>query len=275
MWIVGDTSLASTTITTATSVTLSGVTLVVTLPGGTTLSPNPTVTVTPTQANLTHTLTAAVPATTGGKYGLQWTVTTSNGQTLVVNQVAYASYTDVAGLIRRRLNETMQTLEDTDIDPEYEFTSRTLFDRFVPLQTLGTYSSLTGLDQERFDQGAGLLTAARLYQYRAKAVATGNVSQVKMGQNAFVFEPSKHTGKTLQDEWKAEALLAIGRVSVVQAQFQSAATSFKPFMVSGPTRYVKSQGEIETIMGGIIRLLTDDWYLTDAYINGDIGLWLG
>ncbi len=275
MWLVGETNQVTITATFNDSVTLSSPTLSVVKPDGTILSPAPTVTVIPTQTALSHTLSAVVPAALAGKYSMMWGYTTSNGQALASTSTAYASFTDVPGLIRRRLNESTQTLQDGDIDPEFEFTVRTLFDRFVPLQMLGTYLNLTGLDQERFDQAAGLLTACRFYEYRAKAVATGTVSQVKMGQNAFVFAPPKHTGKTLQDEWKAEALLALGRVSVVQTQFVAAASSFKPFRVSGPTRYVKTQGEIETLLGGVIRLLTDDWYLTDDYINGDIGYWLG
>ncbi len=273
MWIAGEIITVSRTDTASAAVSVSAPQLTAARPDGTVQQLS--VAVTGSQPGTQHTLSALLPVTMAGKWHLLWSYNTSDGQTLLETETHFAGYTDMGALVRRRLNESTATLADTDLDPELEFTVRTLIDRFTALQQAGGYGGLTGQDQERFDQAAGLLTAVRMYQYRTKPVPTAQVQQVKMGQNAFVFGAAKQTTGELTSAWKQEALLALGRVSLVQQQFAAAAASFKPFQASGPTRYQKSQGGIETLMGGVIRLLTDDWYLTDAYINGDIGLWLG
>ena len=278
MWISGEVQTVQRLEIHAASVAITSSSLAIAQPDGTMLNPSPAVTSAPAGMALQHTLQALVPVTQVGRYQLTWQYATSDGQSFSQPETHFASYVDIAGLIRRRLLESTTTLAEADIDAEVDFTVRTLVDRFVAIQKLGGYAGLSGLDCERFDEAVGLLTAVRMRAYRPKQAPVEEISQVKLGQSAFVYAPppvgSGKTPRSLAAQWLSEAAAALGRVSAVQAQYAAAASAFQPFRVSGPTRYVKSVGEIETVMGSVIRLLTDDWFLTADYIQGDAGLWV-
>ncbi len=271
-WIAGDNQLVSPTETHIAAVAPMAQMLTVSLPNGGLLAPAPVVTVSPATASLSHTFTAIVASGVVGEYRLAWRLSFSDGEVLERNENRVCTYTDVGALVRRRLQETTTTLADADLDPEVWAVIRMLQDRFTALQLMGGYASLMGLDQERFDWAAGLITALRLRPSRAKTLPVGEVSQIKLGQSSFVYADGS-SGVPLEQQWLQEAVITLGRVSVIQAQFQAAATAFQPFRVSGPTRYAVQQGSVETLLGGVIRLLTDHWFLdaTGENTNGDAG----
>lgn len=256
LFIVNDTSLLTRQETHAHRESVSSVTAAVILPDGTTLSPAPAVTSQIGGPDIAHLFTFVLHPTQAGPYRVTWTLSLSDGQTLDRVETHFACWTDVGALVRRRMQETPATLTDADLAPEVAFTVRTLVDRFVPLRLAGGYSGLTGLDQDRFDTAAALLTAVGLRPSRPKQTPVGEVGSVTLEQQEFRFSTGP-PGPSLESQWREEALLALGRVTVIQAAYASAAASFQPFTVSGPTRFARTQGEIETLLGGVIRLLTD------------------
>lgn len=271
-WIIGDVQEVIRTETHAQVVSPTTLQLVVTRPDGALISPMPLVTVLPTGSALAHNFTATIPATITGVYLLAWHLAFSDGEVLDRNEVRVCTYSDIGGLVRRRLQESTSTLVDGDLDPEVWAVIRTLQDRFTALQIAGGYDSLVGLDQERFDWAVGLVTALRLRPTRAKVVPVGELAQIKLGQSSFVYSDGR-AGTPLEQQWLQEAVISLGRVSVIQSQFQAAASSFQPFRISGPTRFAVQQGSVETLLGGVIRLLTDHWFLdaTGENSNGDAG----
>jgi hypothetical protein len=245
------------------AVTIASASLTVTRPDGTLLSPSPTVRWSPATSGAEHVFIASLTPSQGGAYRTIWGYSQSDGQTFDRPVEYFASWTDVGGLIRRRLRETRESLPDREIEQEIAFMTRTLVDRFVLLQNAGGYSGLVSLDQERFDQGMGLLVAAKLRRTRRKQTPVGELAEVKLSQGSeFRFGTPGVATKTLEQEWIDEAMLALGRVTVIEQSYGSLASSFLPFQVSGPTRNSKSQGNTETLLSGVIRLLTDCWALT-------------
>jgi hypothetical protein len=215
---------------------------------------------TPTVAATSVTFSTQVTASLPGEYALVWQIHLGDGQVLNRYQRLFAAYTNVGDLIRRRLNETSLVLPEADLDAEVSFTVTSLVDRFVPLQMAGGYGGLAGLDQDRFDRAVGLFTALRLRACRAKSVPIGEIDRVQLGQNGFQFANGQaEEQKPLEQQWLEEALIALGHVGPIHTLYQSAAASYKPFVVSGPTRNAQSQGALETLASGVIRLLTDSW----------------
>ncbi len=271
-WITGDVQVVTRTETHAQAISATTQQLTVTVPNGSILSPAPVVTVSPTGSALAHTFIVSIAAAFTGVYRLSWHLAFSDGEVLDRNEVRVCTYTDIGGLVRRRLQESTASLMDVDLDPEVWAVIRTLQDRFTALQIAGGYNSLVGLDQERFDWAVGLVTALRLRPTRAKAIPVGELAQIKLGQSSFVYSDGR-VGIPLEQQWLQEAVISLGRVTVIQNQFQAAATSFQPFRISGPTRFATQQGSVETLLGGVIRLLTDRWFLdaTGENTNGDAG----
>jgi hypothetical protein len=195
----------------------------------------------------------------GGSHRVTWAFTVG-GLTIERVELYFVAWTDVWATVRRRLREVSITLPDTDIDAEMTVTVRQLVDRFVLLQQQGGYEGLLGLDQERFDTAAAYLTALSMRFYRMKTVPIGEVAEVKLNQNMFSFSGRNvPVQNSLEDIWLKEALLSLGRVTAVQQMYASAASSFKPFLVSGPTRTKIANGHYQTLLSGIIELLSDHW----------------
>jgi hypothetical protein len=244
-------------------VTISSATLAVTKPDGTVLSPAPAVTFAPSGAAASHAFKAPLTPGQGGAYRLVWSYTRGDGQVFNRVENRFASWTDIGALIRRRLRETPATMPDSDFEAEVAILVRTLVDRFLLLQQAGGYNGLAGLDQDRFDQGVALLTAAKLRMTRRKATPVGDLAEVKLTQGSeYRFTTPSMPGPRLESEWVAEALLSLGRVTLIQQIYAASAASFQPFAVSGPTRNSRQAGNTETLLSGVIRLITDDWALT-------------
>ncbi|CCW36210.1 hypothetical protein CTKA_01688 [Chthonomonas calidirosea] len=259
MLLVGDTQTISHSETFSVAAMVAGASASLVRPDGT-LQNDLSVSWTPTGAGTSFIFSTQVAAPLPGEYRLTWTIHLGDGQVLNRSEGHFATYTDVGALIRRRLNETVLSLPEADLDAEVTYTVRSLVDRFVPLQMAGGYGGLIGLDQVRFDRAMGLLTALRLRASRAKSVPIGEIGRVQLGQNGFQFANAQGNGlKPLEQQWLEEALIALGHVSPIHALYQSAAASYKPFVVSGPTRNAQCQGALETLASGVIRLLTDAW----------------
>jgi len=207
----------------------------------------------------------------GGPHVVNWSFSV-NGLNIGRTEEYFVGWTDIPSVVRRRLRETSTSLPDVDIDAEVAVTVQQLIDRFVELQRVGGYQSLAGLDQERFDTCAAYLTAISMRFYRMKMVPIGELSTVKLNQNSFSFTPGQEKGEvSIEAKWLQEALLSLGRVTLVQQAYAAAANSFKPFVVSGPTRYKEQTGHIETLMSGVLRLLSDRWDDTPGFYYGDEG----
>jgi hypothetical protein len=213
----------------------------------------------PDGAALTQELRTVWQPVMAGPHEVVWTFR-ALGTELRRVETYFVSWTDVASVIRRRLRETSTTLSDVDIDAEVAVTVQQLVDRFVLLQQDGGYAGLAGLDQERFDTAAAYLTALSLRYYRMKAVPLGEISSVRLNEHTFQFTSGQQKGeRPIEQQWLDEALVSLGRVSRVQQEYAASAASFKPFLVSGPTRHKLNTGHYETLMSSVLRLITDRW----------------
>jgi len=264
--IVGETRTLQHQEAAASAFTVTSPTLVVTKPDGTNESPI-TPTVSPGGATTPQTLIASYTPASAGKYVMTWGLTVG-AQVLKRPEIYFASWTDAAALIRRRTQKSVTDLPDATIDPELWYTVRTLIDRFPTLQTAGGYATLAGADQDRFDEAAGLLTAARLRAFLPKTVLTGDVQEIEIqNQTRERYQPVAPS-VPLEKQWIEEAILALGRVTLIQQAYAAAAGNFSPFVVSGPTRTSLGLGNIETLVASDVRLLTDQWAISsDDGIN--------
>lgn len=273
LWTAGDTWKASWTEIHSAPEIVSSALLTVTNPSGSPAAPS--VTITPGGAAGTHNLSALITPIAAGGYSLAWSISLADGQTIQRKERGFAGWTDLGAFIRRRLRETPQSLLDSDLAAEMDLTTLTLVDRFTSLIQAGGYSAFTGMDQMRFDRAAGLLTAIRLRAMRPKPVPLGEPGSVKLDQNQFVYGPmppndatgengsqtiAAGIGKPIERQWLEEALASLSKITVIAQNYSVRGTALKPFLVSGPTRFQLSRTNItETLLSGVIRLLTDDW----------------
>lgn len=238
---------------------VSGASVNILQPDGTLYSGALSVQTFSSSAALTQELRAVWTPAMGGMHRVEWTFQVS-GVTITRVEQYFVAWTDVWSIIRRRLRETSMSLPDVDIDSEVTTTVRQLVDRFSLLQQQGGYEGLVGLDQERFDTGAAYLTALAMRYYRMKTVPIGEVQTVKVGPNEFGYRQGQQAAEqSIEDVWLQEGLLSLGRVTAIQTTYASAASSFKPFVVSGPTRHKLQQGHYETLMSSVLRLISDRW----------------
>ncbi len=257
--IVGELLIARHTETADTAFTLTAeeVALSITKPDGTSVSPSPAISVDPGSSSTTQTMEAAFVGEIAGVYRLNWAV--SIGSSVLERQEVYfASWTDVSGAVRRRLTETATTFPDADLDPELAWMAREIVDRFPCLGAGGGYGGLTGLDQERFDQALGLLTAAKLRPSRVKRVPSGDVIEEKQGDEARTFSDRAKYARatvTLEESWAAEAARALTQVTCIKAAFAGRAARIKPFLMVGPTRTDFEAGRPDTPLATVLRIL--------------------
>jgi len=242
----------------ATIFTVSGMSAVILQPDGSVFGGAVSISAVGGEAT-TCELRALWTPTMGGMHRVTWSFT-AGGTAIERVEIYFVAWTDVWAIIRRRLRESGTSLPDVDIDGEIAVTVRQLVDRFSLLQAQGGYEGLSGLDQERFDTAAAYLTAISMRFYRMKTVPIGELSSVKLNQNTFQFASQQQKGEvSIEEQWLHEAIVSLGRVTAIQTMYASAAASFKPFLVSGPTRYKLSQGHYQTLLSETLTLLTDRW----------------
>jgi hypothetical protein len=254
--IVGETRTITRVETKDAAFSVANATLVVVQPDGTNPTQEPTITVTG-NATTAVTLSALLHPTQAGQHRVTWTFDVGTETYDRVDFYA-ATWTDMAGSIRRRLQKDSTSLPDTTLDPEVDWVIRTLLDRFT---CLGKYASLTGLDQDRFDQAVALLVAAKLRPFLPKSAAAGELLTIRQDDVTQQFAPTGRKLTGLEDDWITEATLALGRVTCIQALYAANAAAFQPFKLAGPTRNNRSQGNSETLLSATIRQITDAWTL--------------
>lgn len=166
-----------------------------------------------------------------------------------------------AQICRSRLLETAQSFPDGELYPELDLMLIELEARFT---VLGDATLLTGNDRKFFEQAVGLFVAAKLRASRPKRAPTGEISDIRTGSQEFAFDNLDRARlrdiTTVEEQWVAEANVALGKVSMIRS-FLQAAGSWSPFVLSGPTRNVEQSGYIETLISSDIRLLTDKFIL--------------
>lgn len=209
--------------------------------------------------SLTQELRAIWTPSQGGDHLVKWSFSI-NGITIDRVETYFVAWTDVASTVRRRLRESSTSLPDVDIDAEVAVTVRQLIDRFTSLQQAGGYAGLVGLDQERFDTATAYMTALRMRMYRAKVVPIGELTGIKMNNTDFRYTSLVAPGQlSIEQEWMNEALLSLGRVRLVQQDYASAAASWSPFTISGPTRTNIANGQVQTLLTNVLQSLSDTW----------------
>jgi hypothetical protein len=161
-----------------------------------------------------------------------------------------------AQIARTRLVQSQATLPDTQLYPELDLLVRRLQLRY-PM--LGSVVALTGDDRGLAEEAIGLMTAIRMRAFLGRTNATGDLVSVKLVQQQFTFAGGPRQVKPLEQIWLEEAYVALGQVASIKAYFTARAAAFNPFQLSGPTRTAKATGLHETLMSGLVRLLTDDW----------------
>lgn len=234
--------------------TISSPTLTVLKPDGTSITPD--VTVSPGTASATQVLTATVPFDVAGNYRMKWSFDIG-AQTLTRIEDYFTFWTDVPAMVRRRMQNTITQLPDSEIEAEFNTMQRMINDSYT---TLGGYSNLSGLDQERFDEGVGILVALRMRQYKPPTSPVGFISQWKIQQNSLSFKQNegRKPARNQEEIWLDEAYTALGRVSAIQAVYNTMKANFHFMTVSGPTRSA-NQFQTESLFSFVARLLTDDF----------------
>ena len=167
---------------------------------------------------------------------------------------------DALKFTQARLQTDPSTVPTIDWKLEIQSISNALADRYESvLEETGGVDGLSDKDKLFWAEGVGNLVALRLRPVIARNVANGDIVSVKLAQQEFHFAGNPRSGKPAEQQWLDDAVLAIGRVSPIRALYRAAAAAFNPFLLSGPTRAAKSTGLHETLMSGLVRLLTDDW----------------
>jgi hypothetical protein len=201
---------------------------------------------------------------TPGNYTLRFrfTVLDANGVASVLEPAYSFELLDephlpkAAQIARNRLNQTEATLADAQLYPEIDLIVRRLQIRYA---MLGSVLALTGDDRALTEEAIGLMVAVRMRAFLGRTNATGDLVSIKLVQQQFTFQGGPRQQKPLEQIWLEEAYLALGQVSAIKAMYTLAASAFHPFLLSGPTRTAKATGLHETLMSGLVRLLTDDW----------------
>lgn len=170
-----------------------------------------------------------------------------------------------AQIARNRLMQTEATLPDLALYPEMDLLVRRLQIRYP---CMGLIVSLTGDDRASAEEAIGLLVAVRLRPVTSRNSATGELVSVKLVQQQFTFQPGPKQNRSPEQTWFEEAYQALGQISCIRAMYLTAASAFCPFVLSGPTRTAKAGGLHETLMSGLVRLLTDDWNADTDSQNG-------
>lgn len=167
---------------------------------------------------------------------------------------------DAFNFAKARLQRDPSTVENVDWKLEMRSISNGLSSQFEAVLTpYGGVDGLSESDQLFWAEAVGLMTAIRLRQFIARTTVSGDVMAIKLENQQFNFSGSSKAKKPVEQQWFEDAVLAVGRVSPIRAMYQIAAAAFCPFVLSGPTRLAKSTGLHETLMSGLVRLLTDDW----------------
>jgi hypothetical protein len=167
---------------------------------------------------------------------------------------------DALKFAQARLQRDPSAVENVDWELEIRAIGNRLASQFdAVLAPVGGIENLSDSDQLFWAEGVGLMTAIRLRQFLARTTVAGDVTAIKLVDQQFNFSGSSKAKKPVEQQWLEDALLAIGRVTPIKAMYQAAAAAFCPFMLSGPTRAAKATGLHETLMSGLVRLLTDDW----------------
>jgi hypothetical protein len=217
--------------------------------------------VTPGAPALIQVLSGSVSPVSGGRHIAKWQFTVGSEKYIRMENY-WAYYSDVPGVVRRRLQNDYTIIPDADIDTEFAIMVRKLNDTYVGLSTAGGYGTLANEDQYRMDDGIGLLVAAKIHAFKPARQATGDITGVKIGQQIeYKFQvPTSRHPMTLEEQWIQEASEILGRVSAIQAQIAAAVSKFNIFTVTGPLRQRYDRGIRDTLVTQLVTLLNDNTF---------------
>ena len=168
-----------------------------------------------------------------------------------------------------RLSETPEQLPDGELYPEIDLMVLEIYGQYPTLEL----TSLTGNDVKFFNQGVGLLTAAKLRPGRPKRVSTGEIDSIRTATQQFSFSNLDRARvkniELVETVWAAEGRTALGKVALIRAFNQANASAWSPLVLTGASRAYLDAGNAETLAAGDIRLLTDNWVVTETDAAGD------
>lgn len=245
----------------------SSASVAVTQPGGTVLAPSPNVTITPDVPGLTQTLAISLSPTIGGAHSIKWQYSDTSGETILRRDERFATWTEAKAFLLERLQTTDDVVDDMTFEREFASAARRVLGKWPVIgngvettATKGVYNLLTGDDQEYFDEAIALMVCARLVGPISTGGGASDLVSYKEGDQQYQFG----TAGSERQRWIEEAADLISMISDV-ASLASARSTFSPFVVSGFTRAAYKNGEVQTILGDVIHLLSNDFDLSPAY----------
>lgn len=227
----------------------------ITLPDGT-AGTSPTVTdSSPSVAVLVHTLSAAVPFPQAGAYLLRWSMDVGEQDPIVRIETYFATWTDVHGFLRARLNRTNTQLSDATIDREMAILVRILMNDYP---CLGDYNSLLGLDRAFFDDALALMVAAGLRGGLGRLPTDGDLVKRREGDTEYTFaDRGKGLGESQEMVWLTDAWAALRRIGCIADGLPDVRAGLRWALV-GRRRAAERAGNIVSDTNPLLRYLIDE-----------------
>ena len=278
---VGETVQVSYTDVQAAPFSVTGGSLVVTLPNGT----NNNLSISATSQNTpatTHTVTATLAAPQAGTYNLSWTFTDGT-YTWIRQQTRFAFVNNVPFMVRDRLRRTVTLLPDPVIEYVFNTMQRQIYASYASVG-LPAYGSFNTYDQACFDEGVAILAALRLRRYTPVTTPSGELSSFKVQQIEYKFVESAiksaagfMSNLTPDEQWFRDGYQLLEQVSVINSLYATQTAGFSTWRIAGPSRSRLANGQ-QSMFGVMASLLSDNFdYNTDAlsfnsYLNfmGDV-----
>lgn len=230
-------------------------TLAVTQPDGEAVSPAPTVTVSPGTSSVTQTLSAVVAFPQAGAYRMAWSLDVGADNPIVRIEDYFATWTDVASLVRRLLNRTASQLPDATIEAEMARLVRLLTTDY---SCLGSYNALTGNDQAFFDDALGYMVAASLRPVLGRQITDGDLVRRREGDTEYTFADRTKSGTlTTEQEWTASAWASFRRIACIAAGQADLRNALR-WSLNGRRRAAEKAGNIIADTNPFLRYLVDE-----------------
>lgn len=232
-------------------------TVQVTLPDGTLIDPAPTVSDSPgySTSSLVHTLSAPIAWSQGGAYPFAWSLRQDGQNPIIRLETYFATWTDVYGFIRSRLNRTVSQLSDAVIDSELARLVRILTADYT---CLGTYNALTGSDRYFFDDALGYMVAASLRGGLGRLPTDGDLLKRREGDTEYTFaDRGKGAVESQEALWLTDAWAAFRRIGCIADGLPDTRAALR-WSLNGRRRAAEKAGNIVGDANPLLRYLIDE-----------------
>jgi len=229
MPIVGETRTIRHQETSDTAFIPTSVSVSVTRPDLTLITPAPPVTVTPGSSSVSQTFLADVAFSQGGAYKVVWQFSVG---TPLYNRLEtyFAFWTDVPALVRQLLGADCDSLTNAQIERDAAILVAALLRQY---DCLTTYNALTGEDREWFDIGLAFLIALRP-AFAMNRAQLAPVKSFKIGTKVITLADSAEWN--IDQLWYFEAWRSLRLIECIGDIYADLKDSFKLFAVGGRRR---------------------------------------